>query len=85
MARCLETDTGPPLYETLGSNLMKRTYKFIKLKTETVQDLKRLMTEMGLGSLDNLVNTMIRMTDEYRFVFKGASWHEHSKGDTVEK
>ena len=64
---------------------MKRTYNFIKLRTETVQDLKRLMTEMGLGNLDDLVNTMIRVTDESRFVFKGASWHEHSKGDTVEK
>ena len=64
---------------------MKRTYKFIKLKTETVQDLKRLMTEICLGSLDDLVNTMIRVTDEYRFVFKGGSWHEHSKGDTVGK
>jgi hypothetical protein len=62
---------------------MKRTYKLIKLKPETVQDLKRLMTEMGLSSLDDLVNTRIRVTDEYRFVYKGGSWHKHSKGDGV--
>ncbi len=85
MVRCLETETGPQLYETLGGNLMKRTYKFIKLKTETVQDLKRLMTEICLGSLDDLVNTMIRVTDEYRFVFKEGNWYEPSTGDVVEK
>ena len=64
---------------------MKRTYKLIKLKPETTQDLMGLMTKMGISSLDDLVNTMIRVTDEYRFVFKGGSWYEHSKGDTVGK
>lgn len=64
---------------------MNKKYKFIKLKTETVQELNRLMTEMGLGSLEDTVNTMIRVTDEYRFMFKGGSWHAPSKGDTLEK
>ena len=62
---------------------MKRTYKLIKLKPETTQDLMGLMTEMGLSSLDDLVNTMIRVTDEYHFVLKGGSWREPSKGDEV--
>ena len=62
---------------------MKRTYKFMKQKTDTIQDLKRLMTEIGLSSLDDLVKTRIRVTDEYRFVFKEGSWHKHSKGDGV--
>jgi hypothetical protein len=62
---------------------MKRTNKLIKLKAGTVQYLKRLMTEMGLSSLDDLVNTIIRVTDEYRFVFKEESWHKHSKGDGI--
>jgi hypothetical protein len=62
---------------------MKRTYKLIKQKAETVQDLKRLMTKMGLSNLDDLVNTMIRVTAGYRFVFKGGSWHKYSKGDGI--
>jgi hypothetical protein len=62
---------------------MKRTNKLIKLKPETVQYLKRLMTEMGLSSFDDLVNTMIRVTAGYRFVFKGGSWHKYSKGDWI--
>jgi hypothetical protein len=52
---------------------MKKAYKLIKLTADTVQYLKRLMTEMGLSSFDDLVNTMIRDTAGYRFVFKGGS------------
>ena len=59
---------------------MKREYRLIKLRSETVQDLKRLMTEMGIGSLDNLINTMIRVTNEHRFVLKGTGWDTHLKG-----
>ncbi len=54
---------------------MARTHQLIKLRIGTVQNLKRLKTEMGLASLDDLINTMIRLTDEYRFVLKGAGWH----------
>ena len=54
---------------------MARTHQLIKLRIETVQDLKRLKTEMGLVSLDDLINTMIRVTGEYRFVLKGVGWH----------
>jgi hypothetical protein len=53
---------------------MARTHQLIKLRIETVQDLKRLKGEMGLASLDDLINTMIRFTDEYRFVLGSAGW-----------
>ena len=53
---------------------MARTHQLIKLRIETVQDLKRLKTEMGLAGIDDLINTMIRVTGEYRFVLKGAGW-----------
>jgi hypothetical protein len=62
---------------------MKKAYKLIKLTADTVRYLKRLMTEMGLSSFDDLVNTMIRVTAGYRFVFKGGSWHKYSKGDGI--
>jgi hypothetical protein len=58
---------------------MEKTHKLIKLKAGTVQNLKRLMTEMGIGSLDDLINTMIRVTNEHRFVLKGTGWDIYSK------
>ena len=57
---------------------MVRTHQLIKLKIETVQNLKRLKSEMGLASLDDLINEMIRVTDEYRIVLKGAGWNTPS-------
>jgi hypothetical protein len=53
---------------------MKRTHQLIKLKSRTVQDLKRLKTEMGIGGLDELVNIMIRVTDEHRQVLRDTGW-----------
>ncbi len=53
---------------------MKKTYKLIKLRTGTVKELKRLMADMAEGSLDGLINTMIRITAEYRLVLKDTGW-----------
>jgi hypothetical protein len=54
---------------------MKSSYQLIKLKANTVQDLKRLKTDMGIGGLDELVNIMIRVTDEPRQVLGGTGWN----------
>jgi len=54
---------------------MKRTYQLIKLRVETVQDLKRLRTDMGIGGLDELINVMIRLTDEHRLVLGDTGWN----------
>jgi len=53
---------------------MKRTYQLIKLRAETVQDLKRLRTDMGIGGLDELVNIMIQVTNEHRQVLGDTGW-----------
>ena len=53
---------------------MEKTHQFIKLKVGTVQNLKRLKTEMGLNSLDALINIMIRVTNEHRLVYKNTGW-----------
>ncbi len=53
---------------------MKKTYKLIKLRTGTVKELKRLMADMAESSLDELINTMIRITAEYRLVLKDTGW-----------
>jgi hypothetical protein len=53
---------------------MKKMYQLIKLKTGTVKELKRLMADMAESSLDGLINTMIRITAEYRLVLKDTGW-----------
>ncbi len=58
---------------------MERTHQLIKLKVGTVQSLKRMKLEMGLNSLDSLINTMIRVTNEHRLVFKDPGWIEPPK------
>jgi hypothetical protein len=50
------------------------TYRLIKLRARTVRSLKRLNAEIGLNSLDALINTMIRITNEHRLVFKDSGW-----------
>jgi hypothetical protein len=53
---------------------MKHSYQLIKLKANTVQNLKRLKTDMGIGGLDELVNIMIQVTDEHRQVLQNTGW-----------
>ncbi|MCJ7581607.1 MAG: hypothetical protein MUP98_13855 [Candidatus Aminicenantes bacterium] len=53
---------------------MKKMYQLIKLRTGTVKELKRLMADMAESSLDELINTMIRITAEYRLVLKDTGW-----------
>ena len=53
---------------------MKKTHQLIKLRTGTVKELKRLMADMAESSLDELINTMIRITAEYRLVLKDTGW-----------
>jgi hypothetical protein len=53
---------------------MKKTYQLIKLRTDTVKELKRLMADMAESSLDELINTMVRITAEYRLVLKDTGW-----------
>ena len=56
---------------------MKKLYQLIKLRTETVEDLKRLKTEMGKPGLDDLIQSMIRITDIKRLNLKGAGWQNN--------
>ncbi|MBW1768673.1 MAG: hypothetical protein JRJ65_16705 [Deltaproteobacteria bacterium] len=52
----------------------KSKYRLVKLKTNTVQDLKRLMNQMGNGSLDAVINIMIRNMDARRNDLKEVGW-----------
>ena len=58
---------------------MKRAYQLIKLRTSTVEDLKRLKNQMGQPSLDHLIKGMVRFTDAHRLGLKDVNWDAHSK------
>ena len=53
---------------------MRPEYRLVKLKAETVNDLRRLKDETGQASLNNLITKMIQLTDCYRASFKEAGW-----------
>ena len=44
---------------------IKRTHQLIKLKTETVGDLKKLKNQMATKSLDDLITRMVKLTDAH--------------------
>jgi len=54
-------------------------YCLVKLKAETVEDLRRLKDETGQASLNDLVTEMIRITDSYRAGLKETGW-DSSRG-----
>ena len=58
---------------------MEHTYQLIKLKTRTVQDLKKMRIQMGKQSINDLIMLMIRVTDSYYIDLKNSSWDFHRK------
>lgn len=53
---------------------MKPEYRLVKLKAETVDDLRRLKDETGQASLNNLIMKMIKLMNSYRAGVKEAGW-----------
>ena len=53
---------------------MKMTYRLVKLRTETVQELFRLKRQTGKASLDALIVSMIQMADSKRLVMMNTGW-----------
>jgi len=58
---------------------MKRTHQLIRLKLETVKDLKRLKADTGHVTLDDLIVSMIRLTDARRIGLKEVGWYPKLK------
>lgn len=54
---------------------MNRTHQLVKLRHETVQNLKRLKIETGQTGLDGLICSMIRITRSYRIKLKECGWN----------
>jgi len=63
-----------------GISKMKRTHQLIKLKVETIGDLKRLRSQMGAASLDDLIAKIIKLTDAHRIGLKDLGWGSNSTG-----
>ena len=53
---------------------MNRTHRLIKLRYETVRDLKKLEQETGQTGLDRLIRSMIQITRSYRMELKDDGW-----------
>jgi hypothetical protein len=69
-------------YSCLQKKLtMKQTHQLLKLRIETIQDLKRLMTKTGQGTLDGLIAKMICLTDAHRRGLKETGWDFQPKRD----
>ena len=59
---------------------MKQTQRLIKLRIETLEELKRLREQMGMASIDDLLTSMIRLTDAHRLNLKDWGWGSPFKG-----
>jgi hypothetical protein len=62
---------------------MKKRYVLVRLRTETVQDLKRLRSQMAKASLDDLVVHMVQITDSQLSVLKNTGWQDFSNGGVM--
>jgi len=59
---------------------MKQTQRLIKLRIETLEELKRLREQMGLASIDDLLTSMIRLTDAHGLNLKNCERGPPFKG-----
>ena len=57
-----------------------RTHQLVKLRIETVRNLKRLRSQTGQASLDNLIMKMVRLTDYQRSCLKETGWNDPLRG-----
>lgn len=53
---------------------MTQMYQLIKLRTETVLELKRMMKQTGKPGMDHMILSMIRTTDRHRESLKDTGW-----------
>ena len=55
---------------------MKKRYVLVRLRIETVQDLKRLRSQMAKPSINELIISMIQITDSHLSVLKNTGWQD---------
>jgi hypothetical protein len=62
---------------------MKKRYVLVRLRAETVEDLKRLRGQMAKPSINDLIVSMIQITDSHLSVLKNTGWQDFSKRGVV--
>jgi hypothetical protein len=55
---------------------MKKRYVLVRLRAETVEDLKRLRSQMAKPSINELIISMIQITDSHLSVLKNTGWQD---------
>ena len=63
---------------------MKRQYRLVKLRKETVDGLKTLKSQLGIASLDSLIASMVQQTAAYRLRLKETGWFDGREGEESE-
>jgi hypothetical protein len=63
---------------------MKRQYRLVKLRTETVEGLKTLKSQLGIASLDSLIAQMVQQKAAYRLRLKETGWLDNREGEASE-
>ena len=63
---------------------MQRKYCLVKLKTETVEGLKTLKSQLGIASLDSLIAQMVQQKATYRLRLKETGWLDNREGEENE-
>lgn len=62
---------------------MKKRYVHVRLRAETVEDLKRLRNHMAKPSINELIISMIQITDAHLSVLKNTGWQDYSNRGVV--
>ena len=62
--------------------MIKRKYKLLKLKAETVDELIRLRNQTGRASIDDLIISMIQLAEKNRLEMMNHGWQTYT-GNTV--
>ena len=62
---------------------IKRKYKLVKLRSETVEQLKRLRNQTGRASIDDLIISMIHLVDLKRVEMMNSGWQTYTKNNII--
>lgn len=57
--------------------MIKRRYKLLKLRSETIDELIRLRNQTGKVSIDDLILSMIQLADKNRIEMMNSGWQAY--------
>jgi hypothetical protein len=59
--------------------MIKRRYKLLKLRSETIEELIRLRNQTGKVSIDDLILSMIQLADKNRIEMMNSGWQAYKE------